>query len=124
MLIVSKRQATSTSATSVFTAQERSGDFSELLQQAKPIQLYDPHAIVNGQRVPFAGNKIPANLLDPVSLNIVNASVYPLPTSPRVAQQLPVHDPHSNQWRSGRCESRLECVGEKPDIWPVLAKSG
>ena len=73
---------TSTSATSVFTAKERSGDFSELLQQANPVQLYNPHSVVNGQRVPFAGNIIPKNLLDPVAMNIVNSSVYPLPTSP------------------------------------------
>ncbi len=73
---------TSTSATSVFTAKERAGDFSELLQGPKPIQLYNPHSIVNGQRVPFAGNRIPANLLDPVAQKIVNSSVYPLPTSP------------------------------------------
>ncbi|HEY7306051.1 MAG TPA: TonB-dependent receptor [Bryobacteraceae bacterium] len=73
---------TSTTATSVFTANERSGDFSELLQGSKPIQLYNPHSIVNGQRVPFPGNKIPASLLDPVAMNIINSSVYPLPTSP------------------------------------------
>jgi len=72
---------TSTSATSVFTAKERSGDFSELLQGKSPIQLYNPHSMVNGQRVPFAGNIIPKNLLDPVAQNIVNSSVYPLPTS-------------------------------------------
>ena len=73
---------TSTGATNVFTAQERSGNFSELLQGSKPIQLYNPYSIVNGKRVPFAGNIIPTNLLDPVALNIVNSSAYPLPTSP------------------------------------------
>jgi Carboxypeptidase regulatory-like domain/TonB dependent receptor len=74
---------TSTSATSVFTAAERSGDFSELLQGPKPIQLYNPYVLnAAGQRVPFPGNIIPANLLDPVARNIVNSSVYPLPTSP------------------------------------------
>lgn len=73
---------TSTSATSVFTAQERAGDFSQLLQLPKPVQLYNPYAIVNGNRVPFAGNIIPTTLLDPVALNIVNLSTYPLPTSP------------------------------------------
>ncbi|MGI8961664.1 MAG: carboxypeptidase regulatory-like domain-containing protein [Bryobacteraceae bacterium] len=74
---------TSTSATSVFTAAERAGNFSELLQGPNPIQLYNPYVLNGaGQRVPFAGNIIPANLLDPVAQNIVNSSVYPLPTSP------------------------------------------
>jgi hypothetical protein len=73
----------STKAISVFTAAERAGNFSELLQGPKPIQLYNPYSS-NGttNRVPFAGNIIPANLLDPVALNIVNSSAYPLPTSP------------------------------------------
>ena len=73
---------TSTGATSVFTAKERSGDFSELLAGSSPIQLYNPHSIVGGQRVPFAGNMIPSNLLDPVAMKIVNSSVYPSPTAP------------------------------------------
>jgi hypothetical protein len=73
---------TSTSATSVFTAAERRGDFSQLLQGPKPIQLYNPDVIAGGQRTPFVGNIIPANLLDPVAQKIVNSSVYPLPTSP------------------------------------------
>jgi hypothetical protein len=73
---------TSTSATSVFTAAERKGDFSELLTGSSPIQLYNPKQIVNGQRVPFPGNIIPQGMLDPVAQKIVNSSVYPLPTSP------------------------------------------
>jgi hypothetical protein len=63
----------------VFTALERSGNFSELLPG---IQLYNPYAVVNGQRQPFAGNIIPANLLDPVAQKIVNSSAYPQATSP------------------------------------------
>jgi hypothetical protein len=69
---------TSTGATSVFTPLERSGNFSQLLPA---IQLYNPFDIVKGQRVPFAGNIIPTNLLDPVALKIVNSSAYPAPTS-------------------------------------------
>ncbi len=73
---------TSASATSVFTAAERRGDFSQLLQGPHPIQLYNPYSS-NGttNRVPFTGNIIPANLLNPVALAIVNSSVYPLPTT-------------------------------------------
>ena len=73
---------TSTNATNVFTAQERAGDFSQLLQGSKPVQLYDPFSLdANGKRVPFHDNQIPAPLLDPVALKIVNSSFYPLPTS-------------------------------------------
>ena len=72
---------TSTSATSVFTAQERAGNFSQLLSQPKPVQLYNPFSIVNGQRTVFAGNIIPTNLLNPVALKIVNSQYYPQPTS-------------------------------------------
>ncbi len=75
---------TSVSATSVLTPQERTGDFSQLLQGSTPIQLYNPYStsIIGGkvQRTPFPNNKIPANLLDSVALNIVNSSAYPTPT--------------------------------------------
>ncbi len=73
---------TSVSATSVFTAAERRGDFSQLLTLSTPIQLYNPYVLSGGARVPFVGNIIPPNLLNPVSQAIVNSSVYPLPTSP------------------------------------------
>jgi hypothetical protein len=72
---------TSIGATSVLTQAERGGDFSQMLQGATPIQLYNPYAVSAGQRQPFAGNMIPANMLDPVALKIVaNTSAYPLPT--------------------------------------------
>ncbi|MBZ5592507.1 MAG: TonB-dependent receptor [Acidobacteriia bacterium] len=71
---------TSIGATSLLTAQERSGDFSALLPK---VQLYNPFNVVNGQRAPFAGNLIPGNLLDPVAQKIVSdTTAYPLPTSP------------------------------------------
>jgi hypothetical protein len=73
---------TSTSATSVFTAAERAGNFSELLTLPTPVQLYNPYQVSGGARAPFPGNVIPQNLLNPVALNIINSSVYPLPTSP------------------------------------------
>lgn len=70
---------TSTSATSLLTPQERMGDFSQLLPA---IQLYDPTHVVNGKRQLFPGNIIPANLLNPVALAIVNSSAYPAATLP------------------------------------------
>ena len=57
----------SVGATSVMTAAERTGNFSQLLTLASPIQLYNPLSVVNGQRVPFAGNIIPTSMIDPVS---------------------------------------------------------
>ena len=66
---------------SVLTAAERSGNFSALLQGPNPIQLYNPFSVSNGVRAPFAGNIIPATLLDPVAQKIINdATAYPLPT--------------------------------------------
>jgi hypothetical protein len=69
---------TSVGATSVLTAAERSGDFSALLPK---VQLYNPLSVINGKRVPFAGNIIPSQMLDPVASKIVgDTSAYPLPT--------------------------------------------
>jgi hypothetical protein len=69
-----------TSAISLLTAQERAGNFSAFLQQANPIQLYNPFSLnANGQRVPFAGNIIPSSLLSPMALSIVNSQYYPVP---------------------------------------------
>src|SRR5205814_6664788 len=60
------------------TAKMRNGDFSELLDPAvsglsQPVIIYNP---TTGQ--PFAGNIIPANLIDPVGKAYLNA--FPLPS--------------------------------------------
>jgi len=73
---------TSVSGTSLLTAQERAGDFSQLLDPAltngTPVQLFNPFAINSaGQRVPFAGNIIPATLISPIASKIVNSQYYP-----------------------------------------------
>ncbi len=68
----------STGPVSVLTAAERGGDFSQLLKLGTPIQLYNPYT-VGSVRAPFAGNLIPQNLLNPVSLNIVNSQYYSQP---------------------------------------------
>ncbi len=57
------------------TAAERNGDFSGLTDsQGRPITIYNPFDIdpATGQRRPFAGNKIPASLLNPVGLKLVS----------------------------------------------------
>ncbi|HEY7208891.1 MAG TPA: carboxypeptidase regulatory-like domain-containing protein [Bryobacteraceae bacterium] len=79
---------TQLSTTTVFPAAWRQGDFSSLLDTSftgakAPIQLYNPYTAdpVTGNRLPFAGNRIPRNLLDPGALNLLNdTSLYPLPT--------------------------------------------
>ena len=68
-----------TFTSSVPTARMRTGDFSELL--AAGIQIYNPYSarLVNNvvTRDPFPGNIIPANLLNPIALNILK--YYPQP---------------------------------------------
>ena len=63
----------SNNAFTVLTAKERSGDFSELLSQGIHIQNPNP----NGPA--FINNVIPANLLSPAAMKIVNSQYYPLP---------------------------------------------
>ena len=70
---------------SVPTAQERAGDFSDWRNKAgNIIPIYNPLTTrtVNGVivRDAFAGNLIPANLINPVGANV--ASIYPLPNGP------------------------------------------
>ena len=74
--------------TSVPTALQRTGDFSQTLaSNGQQVNIYDPTTTVPdparaGQyvRMPFTGNKIPESRLDPVALKI--QSYYPQPTSP------------------------------------------
>lgn len=78
----------SSSLFTVFTAKERTGDFSELLQQ-RGVQLYDPCSPGTGvsgtpctapaTRVPFVNNQIPINRMDPVAQALFNSSLYPAP---------------------------------------------
>ncbi|HZS52992.1 MAG TPA: TonB-dependent receptor [Bryobacteraceae bacterium] len=65
------------------TPAERNGDFSSLLALGSSYQLYNPFSTttVNGvtTRAPFAGNRIPASLLNPVSQAILQ--YYPQPNT-------------------------------------------
>ena len=56
----------------VLTAQERNGDFSQLLSQGYVIR--NPKT-----GVPYTNNVIPNSQLSPAALNIVNSKYYPLP---------------------------------------------
>ncbi|HEY2018807.1 MAG TPA: TonB-dependent receptor, partial [Bryobacteraceae bacterium] len=65
----------------------RNGDFSSLLSATGPysvgkvVQLYNPYSVdANGLRAPFAGNIIPASLLSPAAVKLMNnLSLYPAP---------------------------------------------
>ncbi|MGH9675151.1 MAG: carboxypeptidase regulatory-like domain-containing protein [Bryobacteraceae bacterium] len=64
------------------TTGQRNGDFSQLLALGTRYQIYDPSTITpaaNGRfsRLPFAGNIIPANRIDPVAKKLLE--FYPLP---------------------------------------------
>jgi hypothetical protein len=70
-----------TTAITVMTAAERTGDFSQLLAQ-KGIQLYNPFAYnsVTGQRAPFQGDIITTKI-DPVAANLFSSPLYPSPVN-------------------------------------------
>ena len=76
-------QPTTISTTSVFTQAERNGDFSTLLSQSKPIQLYNPFSInpATGQRNPFVNNIIPSSLFSPAAAKLLSSTYYPQATS-------------------------------------------
>ncbi len=63
------------------TAKMRAGDFSEVAAAYPDFQLYNPltgNADGTG-RTPFAGSRIPAGLISPVALKVMNA--YPMPNT-------------------------------------------
>ena len=71
---------TSIQTTSLFTAAERQGNFSQLLSLGSPIQLYNPFSVNSaGNRAPFAGNIIPASLFSPAAAKILTSQYYPAP---------------------------------------------
>jgi hypothetical protein len=80
-----RQQTPTTLITTVPTEAQRAGDFSQTFNQDGSLAvIYNPFTTrsVNGQfvRVPFAGNKIPASLLDPVAMKLMN--YYPAPNRP------------------------------------------
>jgi hypothetical protein len=71
---------TSVQTTTVYTAAERQGNFSQLLTTADPIQLYNPFSVgANGNRTPFPGNIIPSSLFSPAASKILSSTYYPQP---------------------------------------------
>ncbi|HUO29145.1 MAG TPA: TonB-dependent receptor [Bryobacteraceae bacterium] len=69
---------TSVNTTTLFTAAERTGDFSQLLNQSSPVVLYNPFSSTTAaNRVPFPNNVIPSNLISPIATKILTSQYYP-----------------------------------------------
>jgi hypothetical protein len=72
---------------SVYTPAEQGGDFSALLNQAKPVQLYNPcqagtgvsgsPCVAAAVRTPFPGNQIPLSMISPVAAALFASPLYP-----------------------------------------------
>jgi hypothetical protein len=63
------------------TEKQRRGDFTGTLDASgRQLAMYDPYAVVNNQRQPFAGNLIPTSRFDPVAAATV--SYWALPNQP------------------------------------------
>jgi hypothetical protein len=66
-----------TTISTVPTALNRAGDFSDLRSSAgKPVSIYDPASTAGTSRSPFPGNQIPLARFDPVALAALN--YYPI----------------------------------------------
>jgi hypothetical protein len=78
-----QRLGTTNSSTVLPTALERQGDFSQSRAGGRPITVAPPSSVTASNPIgsPFPGNKIPANLLDPVAVNFTKAFL-PLPNAP------------------------------------------
>jgi len=72
----------SANTTTVYTSAERTGDFSQLLSQTNPVQLFNPYSVnSDGTRNPFPNNKIPASLMSAAAVKILASQYYPQPNN-------------------------------------------
>jgi hypothetical protein len=79
----------STIPTAAQQSMVRTGDFSAL-----GANVFDPSTVVNGQRMPFAGNRIPAMRLDPAAVSAI--ALLPAPTTPGATRNF-VFNPTNSQ---------------------------
>ena len=68
-----------TSFATVPSQRRRAGDFSVADGPFAQAQLYDPYNLVDGQRVAFPGNVIPATRIHPISANLMQLLPIPAP---------------------------------------------
>lgn len=84
-----KQQSPTSSTITLPTALQRAGDFSQTYNASGQLMtIYNPfdtfiNAAGDVERRPFAGNKIPTNMMDPVALKALN--YLPLPNQPGAA---------------------------------------
>jgi opacity protein-like surface antigen len=93
------RSVVATIPTLAQRAMVTTGDFSNA-----GFTIYDPENVINNQRQPFPGNKIPANRLDPAAVKLM--SLLPTPTS-SVATRNFVFNPKLTQ-RTDQFDVRLD----------------
>ncbi len=81
-------QPATSSGFTVFTAAERTGDFSAIcttgftngICTTRSQQLYNPFSSTSSNnRTPFLNNKIPSNLFSPIATSILTSPLYPAP---------------------------------------------
>ena len=115
---------TSIQTTTLFTAAERQGNFSQLLTLGTPIQPYNPFSVTSaGNRAPFAGNISPASLFSPAAAKILTSLYYPsTPTNSGLLQQLPIRAEHLHHRRPGRRQDRLQHLRQRPVLFAILPK--
>jgi hypothetical protein len=143
-----KRDARETTHT-VPTALQKAGDFSETRTSTGAlIAIYDPNSTVpnpaspgNFLRTPFAGNKIPAHMLNPVALNLQkyypesNAVGRPFTNQQNFYMQAAYPEPQdrfetkidhniSSQTRLIGRYTLMDSVYSKPNYWGNVADPG
>ena len=81
-----RQRSLQTSTITIPSAAEMAGDFSQTFNPAgQPVIIFDPTSTVRTAtgayvRTPFAGNRIPANTIDPVAARLL--TYYPKPNTP------------------------------------------
>ena len=115
----------SSSFFNVFTAKERTGDFSELLLQ-RGVQLYNPCAAgtgINGTpcsaaatRALFANNQIPISMIDPVAQALFKSSLYPAPINGNLINN--AVNTRSNNFNSNQYDVKVDYnISEKDRLY-------
>ena len=97
--IVQPITTTSTIPTVAQQASLKTGDFS-----STSTVIYNPYNVVNGSRVPFPNNQIPAVLLDPAGLKL--DTLLPVPTNSKASNNYVINPPNTE--RDDQFDIRLD----------------
>jgi len=108
------------------TPAEASGNFGALLNLSTPVQLFNPCAAGTGvtgvpcqlvpaaSRTAFAGNVIPANMLNPAFTKLVTSGLYPLGTASSNGFGL-VNDLFGQQFNSNQLDVKVDYNASEKD---------